>query len=82
MALVADQDQSRDRNPAQDRDPVDGDQDPTHVIEIPDPKVDQRVDQEVDHEADKEQCSSNVTSLNFSPITVLMMVLDCHLNLF
>ena len=80
MALVADHDRSRDQN--HDRDPVVDDQDPTLVIEILDLKVDRRVDQEVDHEADREKSSSGFTSLNFSPITVLMMVLDCHLNLF
>merc|ERR1711931_471076 len=53
MALVADHDRSRDQNQAHDRDPVVEDQDPTHVIEIHDPKV----DQEVDLEADREKCS-------------------------
>jgi len=57
MALVADHDRSRDQNQAHDRDPVVEDQDPTHVIEIHDPKVDRKVDQEVDLEADREQCS-------------------------
>ena len=80
MAPVADHDRSRDQN--HDRDPVVDDQDPTLVIEILDLKVDRRVDQEVDHEADRKKSSSGFTSLNFSPITVLMMVLDCHLNLF
>ena len=73
MALVADHDRSRDQNQAHDRDPVVDDQDPTHVIEIHDPKVDRRVDQEVDLEADKGTMFSPViTSLNFSPITVLI----------
>ena len=55
MALAVDHDPSRDPNRALDRDPEGDDQDPTHAIEIPDPKVDQKVDQEADHEADKEQ---------------------------
>jgi len=67
MAHVADHDRSRDRNHAHDRDPVVDDQDRTLVIKIHDQKVDRRVDQEVDLEADR-----GVTSLNFSPITVLI----------
>jgi len=69
MALVADHDRSRDRNHAQDRDPVDVAQDPILAIEILDPKVDQRVDQKVDLAADKgNNVPEGVTSLNLVPL--------------